>query len=124
MIEVVCAFLLKDGKVWMGKRPASKHNGLKWEFPGGKVMRSESHEQALIRELYEELQVDVVVHEKWGMIEFTYPEKTIALHGYLVTSEDLPKCTEHIEERWIALDHSDFEGWSQADIALWKSMTK
>ena len=54
-IPVVCAVIERKGRVLIARRPAHKHLGLKWEFPGGKVEPDESAEAAIIREIQEEL---------------------------------------------------------------------
>jgi 8-oxo-dGTP diphosphatase len=65
LIPVVVALILQDGAVLMCQRPETKIYGLRWEFPGGKVEPGETKEQALARELREELGIEAVIGEKY-----------------------------------------------------------
>ena len=63
MIEVVCAVMIQGDRVLVCQRPLDKNEGEKWEFPGGKIEAGESPEEALSREIEEELGVIVEVGE-------------------------------------------------------------
>lgn len=79
MIRVAAGIIIADHKVLISRRPEGKHLAGYWEFPGGKVEAGESDRDALARELFEELGIEVHVgalaHEK----RFDYPEKTVHL---------------------------------------------
>jgi len=92
-IEVVAAVIGRDGKILVAQRPDATHLAGLWEFPGGKREPGESHEEALIRELREELGVTVEVHEKITSIFHRYPDRTVLLSFYrseLVEGEPQP----------------------------------
>jgi 8-oxo-dGTP diphosphatase len=75
VIEVVCGLIESDGRILIGqRRPGDKH-ALKWEFPGGKVESGETPEQALARELMEELRVTAGAITEMHRYEFAYPGK-------------------------------------------------
>ena len=61
LIKVTCAIILRNDKVFVGQRKANLPIPSKWEFPGGKIMRHESEEDCIIRELKEELNIEVQV---------------------------------------------------------------
>jgi 8-oxo-dGTP diphosphatase len=75
MMTVVAAVIECDGQVLIGQRPAGKRHGLKWEFPGGKVEPGEAPEEALRRELEEELGIQAVIGGQMADYEYTYPAR-------------------------------------------------
>jgi len=75
MVQVVAAIIEREGKVLVGQRQPEQSHPLKWEFPGGKVEPGESPSQALVRELEEELGIEVQDSEEIARYEFTYPGK-------------------------------------------------
>ena len=84
-INVAAAVIYVDGLFLLSKRLDHQHQGGKWEFPGGKIENDESTEQALVRELKEELNVDVTKQAPFMSLSFEYPEKHVNLHFQLVT---------------------------------------
>ena len=75
----------KDGCVLMAKRPEGKPSAGRWEFPGGKIENNESPHQALVRELHEELGIDIVTAQSWMTREQPYSTLTARLHIFRVT---------------------------------------
>ena len=89
MLEVVAAILEREGRILICQRTAQQSHPLKWEFPGGKVEPGESPEQALARELHEELGLAAVRSTEITRYEFTYPGKRPTLLIFLrVTHSD------------------------------------
>jgi 8-oxo-dGTP diphosphatase len=87
MVEVVAAIIEREGKILIGQRKAEQSHPLKWEFPGGKVEAGETPEQALARELEEELGVRQTAAEEITWYQFTYPGRDpILLHFFRVHS--------------------------------------
>lgn len=74
-----------DGKILIAKRPETVHQGGLWEFPGGKVDRGENIEQALARELREELNIGVLASEPLIQIRHHYPDKSVLLDVHRIT---------------------------------------
>lgn len=74
-----------DGKILIAKRPVNVHQGGLWEFPGGKVDAGEMIEQALVRELYEELAIDVLASQPLIQIRHHYPDKSVLLDVHKIT---------------------------------------
>ena len=119
MLEVV-AGLVRDGERFLiCQRPAHKARGLMWEFAGGKVENSETGQQALRRELREELGIDVEVQEQVAEVSYAYPELTVhlTLYGAAIV-HGTPQLLEHNDLRWIALDEAYDGEFCPADQLL------
>lgn len=88
-----------------------------WEFPGGKIEEGESHEIALIREIQEELNIEIEVGENVEDTYFEYENFTIQLTSYFasVKSGEI-KASEHAELRWVTIDKLKYLEWAPADI--------
>lgn len=87
-----------------------------WEFPGGKVEKTESPEQALIREIDEELGIAITLGSLVGEEDFAYPAKTIRLRVYEAqTDEEQLVLTEHDDFRWVKPQEIDPQILSEAD---------
>lgn len=111
-IEVVAGIIKKDHLVFCCKRPNKGECALKWEFPGGKIEKGETHQQALIREIKEELACNIEIDEFIMTIDYEYTTFYLRLHVYLChLTENEPILLEHIAACWQninALDELDF----------------
>ena len=83
MMNVVAAIIKKENQFLIVQRNRNKHLGLKWEFPGGKVQESEIFEKALLREIKEELNITINIHEKIVEEKYKDDKIDIYLHYYL-----------------------------------------
>ena len=83
VIEVSAALIFHHGKMLITQRHAETHLGGLWEFPGGKRESNETYEQCLVRELREELGIEVKVGELFEEISHAYPEKTVRLKFFV-----------------------------------------
>ena len=105
-IEVSVGVIVRDGRIFIQKRPA---NGLMpnlWEFPGGKINEGESPRKAVVREIEEELGIGVRPLEKLALIRHSYTRFRVTLHAYLCEVCDLPPRKEPVpraavECRWV-----------------------
>lgn len=85
-IHVAVGIILNtDGQILLAKRPEHLHQGGKWEFPGGKVEQNETVTQALIRELKEEVALNVHSSEPFMALSYDYPDKQVLLDIHTVT---------------------------------------
>lgn len=101
---MVCGLVVQNGRVLSAQRSSSMPLPGYWEFPGGKVEEGESDQAALVRELREELEIDVTVGERLGTIVHHYPEKSIELIAYQCTIDRGPPVLhEHADLRWCTL---------------------
>jgi mutator protein MutT len=82
-IEVSAALIFRDGKLLITRRHAKSHLGGLWEFPGGKRESGETFEQCLVREIREELGVEIVVGELFEEVSHAYPEKSVRLKFFV-----------------------------------------
>ena len=113
MIQVVAGIIYKDGKILIAKRNLQKDQGGKWEFPGEK---GETNEEALKREIKEELDADIEVKEYIGENEFHYPEKDVKLIFYkaeLISAK--VKLLEHEDYKWIKIEEFSKYDFAEAD---------
>ena len=108
MNDVVAAIIKKNNQFLIVKRNKNKHLGLKWEFPGGKVQESETFEEALSREIKEELNIKISLHDKIAEEKYKDEKIDIVLHYYLCTQEsDTIKLNEHEDLAWV--EKKDFD---------------
>ena len=106
--DVVAAIIKKDNQYLVTQRNRNKHMGLKWEFPGGKVEANEALKEALAREIYEDLNIDINVYEKLAEESYKDSEINIVLHYFLCTIKDgVINLNEHEAMEWI--DKTDFD---------------
>ena len=106
--NVVAAVIKKDNLYLITQRNRNKHMGLKWEFPGGKVEANETLKEALTREIYEELNIDINVYEKLAEESYKDSEINIVLHYFLCSIKDgVINLNEHEAMEWI--DKTDFD---------------
>ena len=108
VIHVVAAAIVQNDRVLLAKRPLHVHQGGKWEFPGGKVESDESAEEALIRELEEELGIRPTRFRPLIKTRYQYPEKRVLLDVWLVEEfEGDPYGREEQLVAWVLLDTLD-----------------
>jgi 8-oxo-dGTP diphosphatase len=82
-IEVSAALIFRDGNILITQRPSTAHLGGLWEFPGGKREPGETFEQCLVREIREELGIEISVGELFEEISHDYPEKAVHLKFFI-----------------------------------------
>ena len=116
MIEVVAGVIYKDNKFLIAQRNLKKAQGGLWEFPGGKVEKGESYENALTREIKEEFNADIEVKEYIGENIHHYPEKDIKLLFYKarLLSEKI-ELLEHEDYQWMTKEDKDNFEFAGAD---------
>ena len=114
LINVVAAIIKKNNKYLIVQRNKNKHLGLKWEFPGGKVDKNESFESALKREIQEELNITINIHQKIALEEYKDEKIDIILHYYLCSHKNgTITLSEHENLAWVA--KKDFEKYDFAE---------
>ena len=120
LIHVAAAVIIQDGKVLMASRPENKPPA-GWEFPGGKVEQGETLSEALIRELKEELALDIVPEDEI----FTVTTEKIILHfiSAAINGNSAPLAQENQQWKWITLSHTPPDGILENDIKFWNFLT-
>ena len=117
-VEVVAAILIHNNLVFACQRGYGEFKD-GWEFPGGKVEAGESPEEALRREIREELEVEVNVGDLIDTIEYDYPAFHLSMKCYACTiAGGSPHLLEHEAARWLSADQLDSVSWLPADITL------
>ena len=96
-----------------------------WEFPGGKIEEAEKPEEALVREIKEELGCMITVYEKIAEVHHEYPNIIVNLLTYKARIIDgEPNAKEHAQLKWVPLQNLDSLNWAPADIPTVKALLK
>ena len=121
-VEVVAAVIVKDGKILATQRGYGEFKG-KWEFPGGKIEQGETHEEALVREIKEELNAEIEVIDFLKTIQYDYPKFHLIMHTYICTLKNDLKFVKHDDKnmeyddmRWLDKTELESVDWLPADI--------
>jgi len=125
LIRVVCGLIFNDEKILICRRKEGKSLAGFWEFPGGKVERNESDNDALVRELLEELDMDVNVHEHFTTVEHqseTLSIELVAINCTFVRSSFT--LTDHDRYEWIGVDELYKWQLAPADIGIAQALNQ
>ncbi len=102
MIDVVAAVIKKDNKYLIAQRNRDKHFAFYWEFPGGKVNNNESFENALKREILEELSINIKINNKISSERFKDEKINVEVHYFLCEKLDEEIIlSEHEDMKWV-----------------------
>ena len=125
IINVVAAVIIKDNKILCTQRGNTKYLAYKWEFPGGKVEPGEQLEDALIREIKEELGCSISIIKYLLTTEHHYDFGTVKINAFLCQIIDNdPKCLEHNKICWLDSNELNDLDWAQADLPIVYFLTK
>jgi 8-oxo-dGTP diphosphatase len=124
-INVACAIILNEGKIFAAQRSEMMSLPLKWEFPGGKLMENESAEDCILRELKEELNIDVLILDRLSDSLFDYGNFSINLIPFVTQfKEGQLILSEHKDARWLLSNELDQLDWAPADIPILHELMK
>lgn len=125
-IKVAAAVIINSqGETLVSLRLPNSHQGGKWEFPGGKFEPHETAEQALVRELQEELGISIKQTEPFINLQYSYPEKTIDLHVLKVLSyAGEPEGLEGQRVEWVGAEKLKMLEFPAANYAILDELQK
>ena len=123
-IRVVAAIIVENGRVFATQRGYGDFKD-GWEFPGGIIEAGESPEQALVREIREELDTEIRVERLLRTVEWDYPTFHLSMDCFIckIESGDL-HLREHEAARWLDLEHLNDVDWLPADLQLIPEIAK
>lgn len=123
-IQVVAAIIIRNGEVFATQRGYGEFKGW-WEFPGGKIEPGECPQEALKREIKEELDADIAVGDLLDTVEWDYPTFHLTMHCYVCTleSESL-NLNEHSDAAWLTKDTLESVKWLPADLVLLEKIAR
>ena len=114
-IQVVAAIIIKDNQVYATQRGYGEFKGW-WEFPGGKTETGESLEDALKREIREELGAEIEVGELLDIVEWDYPNFHLTMHCFVCSLlSDTLQLNEHEADAWLGAESLHSVKWLPAD---------
>ena len=118
VIRVVAAIIIHDGKILATQRGYGEFKD-GWEFPGGKIEQGETPEEALIREIREELDSEIEVGELFDTVEYDYPQFHLSMDCFLCKlQKGKLVLKEHEAAKWLSREQLDSVEWLPADKGL------
>lgn len=119
MIKVTCAIIIRNKKILITQRGEDSDHPFQWEFPGGKVNPGETIQECIVREIREELNIDIEILEKMMAVDFDYGFKKIRLIPFLCSpSNSEIRLNEHNDFKWIEPAELGQIDFSEADKKL------
>jgi 8-oxo-dGTP diphosphatase len=125
LIEVSCAVIMEGDRVLITQRSDRMPHPLKWEFPGGKLLPGETPEICLVREIREELGLEIDVLQLLPTVRHAYPEHTIKLIPFICTIRaGIIDLSEHRSYRWVRRAELEQMDWLEADVEVVTQLKK
>jgi 8-oxo-dGTP diphosphatase len=118
-MRVACAIIERDGKVLAVQRSERMNLPLKWEFPGGKIKQGESPEQCVVREVFEELNLQIAAGQSLPSVSHDYPDFSVTLYPFIcaMVPEEIT-LHEHTELLWLSPHELWSVDWVAADAPI------
>ena len=120
-VEVVAGIIFFQNQILCVQRPKNKYPYIseKFEFPGGKIENGETKEEALKRELFEELNISIKIKSLFLTVVHEYPDFELTMHSFIceVETKEL-SLQEHIAKEWLTLKDLKKLDWAAADIPI------
>lgn len=125
-INVCCGIIFHDNKILCTQRSENMSLPHKWEFPGGKIELGETAKECLLRELNEELCIQVTIERKFVENIHTYPNgKSIRLMSFICKAKsNNVELKEHARHQWLASEELLKLDWAEADIPIVEKLLK
>ena len=118
-IKVVAAIIRDGDRIFATQRGYGEYKD-EWEFPGGKVELGETPQEALVREIKEELDAEIIVGDLLTTVEYDYPTFHLSMDCFWATLAEGSKLKllEHEAAKWLSLDELDVVEWLPADVKV------
>ena len=117
-INVVAAIIRDGNKIFATQHGYGEYKD-GWEFPGGKIEPGETPQQALVREIKEELDTEIIVGDLLTTIEYDYPAFHLSMQCFWCQIVDsIPVLKEHEAARWLEIEYLDSVAWLPADLSI------
>lgn len=113
-IDVVAAVLVDDGRILATQRGYGEFEG-KWEFPGGKIEPGETPEEALVREIHEEMAAGITVERSLCTVQYDYPKFHLNMQCFVCSLASAFELLEHHAAKWVGAADIDTLDWLPAD---------
>ena len=124
-IYVVGAVIVENGEILCAQRGTTKSLPLKWEFPGGKIEDGESPQEALLREINEEMQCRIEIGEQIEYTVYEYEFGIVHLTTFFCKLiEGNPVLTEHVSIKWLPSNKLNSLDWAPADVPTIEKLSK
>lgn len=119
MIHVACALIEKDQQLLICQRSADMKLPLKWEFPGGKLEDGETLQECLLREVLEEINLNIEIVEELTKVEYHYPDFSLTLYPFVCTiiGGEI-NANEHEQVLWVDRTELFRFDWANADLPI------
>ena len=120
-VEVVAAVIIHNQKILCVQRGENKYDYIskKFEFPGGKMEEGETKKQTIIREIKEELNMDIIPGKELETVEHEYPDFNLTMHSFICESlNNEVFLTERIDYKWLSISELVNLDWAGADIPI------
>jgi 8-oxo-dGTP diphosphatase len=120
-VEVVAAVIFHNNKILCVQRGDNKYNYIayKYEFPGGKVEYGESFEEAIKREILEELNLEIIIDSRFITVTHDYPDFVLTMHSFICSCNSTKlELSEHIAFKWLDKNELSTLDWAAADVPI------
>lgn len=120
-INVSAAIIIHEGKILCVQRGKSKHEYIseKFEFPGGKIEPGEKPIETVVREISEELHMEIQPVREFMTVNHNYPDFQLVMHSFICTAKRLDfVLTEHLSSAWLITEELFILDWAAADLPI------
>lgn len=120
-INVSAAIIIHEGKILCVQRGKSKHEYIseKFEFPGGKIEPGEKPIETVVREISEELHMEIQPVREFMTVNHNYPDFQLVMHSFICTAKRLDfVLTEHLSSAWLITEELFTLDWAAADLPI------
>lgn len=125
MIDVTCAIIVEGNKILVTQRSEKMSLPLKWEFPGGKIEKNETAEACILREIKEELNLEIEIVTRLESKSFDYPSFSINLIPFISKYlSGIINLNEHKDYKWLTKEELILLDWAPADIPILQEFLK